>query len=68
MGYNPVSFWNKLGLTEGSRAAKQKVDAAKEKYKLLNATTYLVQEGDTLQSVAENKRTTVEEIQKLKGQ
>ena len=65
LGYNPVSFWNKLGLTEGSRAAKQKVDAAKEKYKLLNATTYLVQEGDTLQSVAENKRTTVEEIQKL---
>ena len=65
LGYNPVSFWNKLGLTEGSRAAKQKVDAAKEKYKVLNATTYVVQEGDTLQSIAQERRTTVEAIEEL---
>ena len=65
LGYNPISFWNKLGLTKGSRAAKQKVDAAKERYRKQNAVDHLIQEGETLESIAQAKITTVAALEEL---
>ena len=67
LGYNPVSFWNRQGLTKGSRAAIQKVENAKAAHRRLNFETLPVQEGETLESIANATDSTVQEIIDLNG-
>jgi len=67
LGYNPVSFWNRLGLTKGSRAAIQKVENAKAAHRRLNFASHPVKQGETLESIASATDSTGQEIKDLNG-
>ena len=67
LGYNPVSFWNRLGLTKASKASIQKVENAKAAHRRLKFSKYTVQSGETLESIANATDSTVQELKDLNG-
>ena len=61
LGWNPLSWWNRISK---NTAAAKIVEDAKQYFRAHNGTNYELQQGDTLESIAEKfPGVTVEELQ-----